>query len=62
MKPDIFLIFKFLLCSFKISSFSIPFRSMQIPEAEGKSEILPPTIQKIVKGYNKYLRPFFDSK
>ncbi|KFU91463.1 Gamma-aminobutyric acid receptor subunit pi, partial [Chaetura pelagica] len=37
------------------------FRSMQIPEAEGKEEILPPTIQKITKGYNKYLRPFFDN-
>ncbi|KAF4791382.1 Gamma-aminobutyric acid receptor subunit pi [Turdus rufiventris] len=36
-------------------------RSMQIPEAEGNSEILPPTIQKIIKGYNKYLRPFFDN-
>jgi len=24
-------------------------------------EILPPTIQKLMKGYNKYLRPFFDS-
>ncbi|XP_069836240.1 gamma-aminobutyric acid receptor subunit pi-like isoform X2 [Dendropsophus ebraccatus] len=29
--------------------------------AEGKEgEILPPTIQKLMKGYNKYLRPFFD--
>ncbi|KFW66572.1 Gamma-aminobutyric acid receptor subunit pi, partial [Pygoscelis adeliae] len=42
-------------------TFFIPFRSMQIPEAEGKGEILPPTIQKIIKGYNKYLRPFFDN-
>uniref|UniRef100_A0AAY4ENK0 Gamma-aminobutyric acid receptor subunit pi n=1 Tax=Denticeps clupeoides TaxID=299321 RepID=A0AAY4ENK0_9TELE len=24
-------------------------------------EILPPTIQKLMKGYNKYLRPFFDN-
>uniref|UniRef100_H3B4F2 Gamma-aminobutyric acid receptor subunit pi n=1 Tax=Latimeria chalumnae TaxID=7897 RepID=H3B4F2_LATCH len=24
-------------------------------------EILPPTVQKIMKGYNKYLRPFFDN-
>ncbi|NWS44637.1 GBRP protein, partial [Probosciger aterrimus] len=39
----------------------IPFRSMQISKAEGKGEILPPTIQKIIKGYNKYLRPFFDN-
>ncbi|XP_053548918.1 gamma-aminobutyric acid receptor subunit pi-like [Bombina bombina] len=30
--------------------------------AEGKdSEILPPTIHKLMKGYNKYLRPFFDN-
>ncbi|KAM4704034.1 gamma-aminobutyric acid receptor subunit pi [Rhinophrynus dorsalis] len=30
--------------------------------AEGKeNEILPPTIQKLMKGYNKYLRPFFDN-
>ncbi|XP_075699343.1 gamma-aminobutyric acid receptor subunit pi-like [Rhinoderma darwinii] len=30
--------------------------------AEGKEgEILPPTIQKLMKGYNKYLRPFFDN-
>ncbi|KFP77467.1 Gamma-aminobutyric acid receptor subunit pi, partial [Acanthisitta chloris] len=48
-------------CLFKTSSFSIPFRSIQILEAEGKGEILPPTIQKIMKGYNKYLRPFFDN-
>ncbi|KFQ25824.1 Gamma-aminobutyric acid receptor subunit pi, partial [Merops nubicus] len=41
--------------------FFIPFRSIQILEAEGKGEILPPTIQKIIKGYNKYLRPFFDN-
>ncbi|KFQ38760.1 Gamma-aminobutyric acid receptor subunit pi, partial [Mesitornis unicolor] len=41
--------------------FFIPFRLMQAPEAEGKGEILPPTIQKIIKGYNKYLRPFFDN-
>ncbi|XP_031453561.1 gamma-aminobutyric acid receptor subunit pi-like isoform X1 [Phasianus colchicus] len=36
-------------------------RSVQISEAEGKGEILPPTIQNIIKGYNKYLRPFFDN-
>ncbi|KAM3912880.1 gamma-aminobutyric acid receptor subunit pi-like isoform 2-T2 [Leptodactylus fuscus] len=30
--------------------------------ADGKEgEILPPTIQKLMKGYNKYLRPFFDN-
>ncbi|KAM5141616.1 gamma-aminobutyric acid receptor subunit pi [Mantella aurantiaca] len=29
---------------------------------EGKDgEILPPTIQKLMRGYNKYLRPFFDN-
>ncbi|XP_072280333.1 gamma-aminobutyric acid receptor subunit pi isoform X2 [Pyxicephalus adspersus] len=29
--------------------------------SEGNNgEILPPTIQKLMKGYNKYLRPFFD--
>ncbi|XP_061646678.1 gamma-aminobutyric acid receptor subunit pi isoform X2 [Phyllopteryx taeniolatus] len=26
-----------------------------------EGEILPPTIQKLIKGYNKYLRPFFDN-
>ncbi|EOB05788.1 Gamma-aminobutyric acid receptor subunit pi, partial [Anas platyrhynchos] len=40
---------------------SFSFRSVQISEAEGKGQILPPTIQKIIKGYNKYLRPFFDN-
>ncbi|XP_056385309.1 gamma-aminobutyric acid receptor subunit pi-like [Hyla sarda] len=33
-----------------------------IVNADGKEgEILPPTIQKLMKGYNKYLRPFFDN-
>ncbi|CAM4583106.1 gamma-aminobutyric acid receptor subunit pi-like [Lepidochelys kempii] len=36
-------------------------RLMKMSTAEGKGEILPPTIQKIMKGYNKYLRPFFDN-
>lgn len=27
-----------------------------------EGEILPPTIQRLMKGYNKYLRPFFDGK
>lgn len=27
-----------------------------------EGEILPPTIQRLMKGYNKYLRPFFDSE
>ncbi|KAI4813259.1 hypothetical protein KUCAC02_024597, partial [Chaenocephalus aceratus] len=26
-----------------------------------EGEILPPTIHKLMKGYNKYLRPFFDN-
>nr|XP_014427990.1 gamma-aminobutyric acid receptor subunit pi-like isoform X2 [Pelodiscus sinensis] len=36
-------------------------RLTKMSAAEGKGEILPPTIQKIMKGYNKYLRPFFDN-
>ncbi|XP_054132940.1 gamma-aminobutyric acid receptor subunit pi-like [Melozone crissalis] len=48
-------------CSLRALFLLLLYRSMQIPEAEGKSEILPPTIQKIIKGYNKYLRPFFDN-
>ncbi|XP_064519061.1 gamma-aminobutyric acid receptor subunit pi-like isoform X1 [Pseudopipra pipra] len=48
-------------CSLRALFLLILYRSMQVPEAEGKSEILPPTIQKIIKGYNKYLRPFFDN-
>ncbi|XP_009906395.2 gamma-aminobutyric acid receptor subunit pi isoform X2 [Dryobates pubescens] len=47
-------------CSPRIFFLLMLCRSMQILEAEGKGEILPPTIQKIIKGYNKYLRPFFD--
>lgn len=35
--------------------------SMMNPEVK-EGEILPPTIQRLMKGYNKYLRPFFDSK
>lgn len=31
-------------------------------KGDGKEEILPPTIQKLMKGYNKYLRPFFDNE
>ncbi|XP_063818085.1 gamma-aminobutyric acid receptor subunit pi-like [Pseudophryne corroboree] len=42
-----------ILCSIMYSS---------IVNAEGKEgEILPPTIQKLMRGYNKYLRPFFDN-
>ncbi|EMP42160.1 Gamma-aminobutyric acid receptor subunit pi [Chelonia mydas] len=40
--------------------FFFSFRLMKMSTAEGKGEILPPAIQKIMKGYNKYLRPFFD--
>ncbi|OWK62314.1 Gamma-aminobutyric acid receptor subunit pi, partial [Lonchura striata] len=48
-------------CSLKALFLLLLYRSMQIPKAEGKGDILPPTIQKIIKGYNKYLRPFFDN-
>ncbi|KAK3573430.1 hypothetical protein QTP86_024646, partial [Hemibagrus guttatus] len=34
-----------------------PLLSAEVKEGE----ILPPTIQKLMKGYNKYLRPFFDN-
>uniref|UniRef100_A0A8C5WBB0 Gamma-aminobutyric acid receptor subunit pi n=1 Tax=Leptobrachium leishanense TaxID=445787 RepID=A0A8C5WBB0_9ANUR len=37
---------------------SVHFSSVNSDGKEG--EILPPTIQKLMKGYNKYLRPFFD--
>nr|XP_005999897.1 PREDICTED: gamma-aminobutyric acid receptor subunit pi-like [Latimeria chalumnae] len=39
-------------------------RFMKVPSVEAQvrnGEILPPTVQKIMKGYNKYLRPFFDN-
>ncbi|XP_031410318.1 gamma-aminobutyric acid receptor subunit pi-like isoform X4 [Meleagris gallopavo] len=54
------------MCSLKCCSLRAFFllvlcRSVQISDAEGKGEILPPTIQNIIKGYNKYLRPFFDN-
>ncbi|XP_040217762.1 gamma-aminobutyric acid receptor subunit pi [Rana temporaria] len=42
-----------ILCSILYSS------SVKGDGKEG--EILPPTIQKLMKGYNKYLRPFFDN-
>ncbi|KAH0623634.1 hypothetical protein JD844_006594 [Phrynosoma platyrhinos] len=42
-------------------SFLLMVRLTEVSPAEGKGEILPPTIQKIMKGYNKYLRPFFDN-
>ncbi|XP_033005223.1 gamma-aminobutyric acid receptor subunit pi-like [Lacerta agilis] len=46
---------------FKALSLMILCRLTQVSPAEEKGEILPPTIQKIMKGYNKYLRPFFDN-
>ncbi|XP_047916503.1 gamma-aminobutyric acid receptor subunit pi-like isoform X4 [Anser cygnoides] len=48
-------------CSLRVLFLLVLCRSVQISEAEGKGQILPPTIQKIIKGYNKYLRPFFDN-
>ncbi|KAL1263710.1 hypothetical protein QQF64_006449, partial [Cirrhinus molitorella] len=42
--------------------FSHRFLENSLLNAEVKEgEILPPTIQKLMKGYNKYLRPFFDN-
>ncbi|XP_061491598.1 gamma-aminobutyric acid receptor subunit pi-like isoform X1 [Rhineura floridana] len=46
---------------FKALFLMILCRFTQLSLAEGKGEILPPTIQKIMKGYNKYLRPFFNN-
>ncbi|XP_008104925.1 gamma-aminobutyric acid receptor subunit pi [Anolis carolinensis] len=46
---------------FKALFLMILCRLTNVSTAEGKGEILPPTIQKIMKGYNKYLRPFFDN-
>nr|XP_060624667.1 gamma-aminobutyric acid receptor subunit pi-like [Anolis sagrei ordinatus] len=46
---------------FKALFLMIICRLTNVSTAEGKGEILPPTIQKIMKGYNKYLRPFFDN-
>ncbi|XP_051968984.1 gamma-aminobutyric acid receptor subunit pi-like [Xyrauchen texanus] len=49
------------LCSFVGSLLLLLFisRIMEFSVASTE-EILPPTIQKLMKGYNKYLRPFFD--
>uniref|UniRef100_A0A3Q3W8A6 Gamma-aminobutyric acid receptor subunit pi n=1 Tax=Mola mola TaxID=94237 RepID=A0A3Q3W8A6_MOLML len=45
------------------SAFALRLLESSMLNAEVKEgEILPPTIQKLMKGYNKYLRPFFDSK
>lgn len=55
----IFLVFQYLLCSV----FVLRLLENSMMNAEVKEgEILPPTIQRLMKGYNKYLRPFFDSK
>lgn len=55
----IFLVFQHLLCSL----FVLRLLENSMMNAEVKEgEILPPTIQRLMKGYNKYLRPFFDSK
>ncbi|XP_063291257.1 gamma-aminobutyric acid receptor subunit pi-like [Pelobates fuscus] len=40
---------------------SILFSIMHFSFVKSDGEILPPTIQKLMKGYNKYLRPFFDN-
>ncbi|KAG7333908.1 hypothetical protein KOW79_002315 [Hemibagrus wyckioides] len=49
-----FTLFAFILFS---SILEEPLLSAEVKEGE----ILPPTIQKLMKGYNKYLRPFFDN-
>ncbi|KAJ1141471.1 hypothetical protein NDU88_007802, partial [Pleurodeles waltl] len=35
-------------------------KNFQVNADAKEGEILPPTIHKLMKGYNKYLRPFFD--
>lgn len=46
-----------------LSVFALRLLESSLLNAEVKEgEILPPTIQRLMKGYNKYLRPFFDSK
>ncbi|MCJ8730424.1 hypothetical protein PDJAM_G00184260 [Pangasius djambal] len=54
MIPSCFTLFAFILVS---SILEEPLLSAEVKEGE----ILPPTIQKLMKGYNKYLRPFFDN-
>lgn len=52
-----------LTCVFSLSVFVLRLLESAMLNAEVKEgEILPPTIQRLMKGYNKYLRPFFDSK
>ncbi|KAF4090487.1 hypothetical protein AMELA_G00052810 [Ameiurus melas] len=53
MAPSCFTLFTIILFS---SILEEPLLSAEVKEGE----ILPPTIQKLMKGYNKYLRPFFD--
>ncbi|XP_078497268.1 gamma-aminobutyric acid receptor subunit pi-like [Lissotriton helveticus] len=36
-------------------------KNVQVNADAKEGEILPPTIHKLMKGYNKYLRPFFDN-
>ncbi|KAM8924780.1 gamma-aminobutyric acid receptor subunit pi-like [Pelodytes ibericus] len=46
------------MASMEIAEVQIKLNSVRFSFAD---EILPPTIQKLMKGYNKYLRPFFDN-
>ncbi|XP_062850887.1 gamma-aminobutyric acid receptor subunit pi [Trichomycterus rosablanca] len=54
MMPSWCTLFTFILFSGMLKQ---PLLSAEVKEGE----ILPPTIQKLMKGYNKYLRPFFDN-
>lgn len=56
------LIYSFSL-ALSLALFLLRLLEISMINAEVKEgEILPPTIQKLMKGYNKYLRPFFESK
>lgn len=49
--------------AFPVSLFVLRLLESSVLNAEVREgEILPPTIHRLMKGYNKYLRPFFDSK
>lgn len=62
-KRKITLISAFFSLSPPLSVFVLRLLESSLLNAEVKEgEILPPTIQRLMKGYNKYLRPFFDSK
>lgn len=53
----------FFSLSLSLCFFVLRLLESSLLNAEVKEgEILPPTIQRLMKGYNKYLRPFFDSK